>query len=401
MLALESIDGNEKVARSAQRLISTLLQYDNWGNRSGFTSYIEFLSPCNESDIFPECRRFWIGNNTKQNLKDRIRNFLALAGPNEIVVFHYYGEGNVLILGLYHEIINSSELLGWLDEVKATTICILDTCHAGSWIDDGSGGVLGPGRLVFAACRSNEKAAVTRPDDPYSVFTGLKDADYRNGTIGPLGIIGGLIVAEDSNKDGWINFMEDFAFANASVSLRTSGLVNPVSYNGLPNQYDPPFVLKPPKPPVANFSSPRIAWVNETTLFNASSSFSSNGNITSYTWNFGDDNVTSITEPVINHTYTRVGNYTVTLNVTDNFGMWNSSSTQITITYKTDINKDKSVNILDITIVATAFNSNGPDVPNPGDPPAENWNATADLNNDKWVNIIDITMVAVDFGKTT
>jgi PKD repeat protein len=233
----------------------------------------------------------------------------------------------------------------------------------------------------------------------YSEFTGLKEVKYYNNTMLPLGVIGGLVAAEDLNKDGWISFMEDFNFANTSVPQHMKGLQNPVAYNGL--DFDPPFVLRP-QSPTANFTyRPQIPWINETTLFNASSSFSPNGNITSYTWNFGDDNVTSITEPVINHTYTRVGNYTVTLNVTDNFGMWNSSSTQITITYKTDINKDKSVNILDITIVATAFNSNGPDVPNPGDPPAENWNATADLNNDKWVNIIDITMVAVDFGKTT
>jgi len=57
-----------------------------------------------------------------------------------------------------------------------------------------------------------------------------------------------------------------------------------------------------------------------------------------------------------------------------------------------DLNKDRTVNILDISIVAVAFGST------PEDP---NWNIIADLNNDEIINILDISTIAMDYGKTT
>ena len=57
----------------------------------------------------------------------------------------------------------------------------------------------------------------------------------------------------------------------------------------------------------------------------------------------------------------------------------------------TDLNKDGTVNIVDISIVARAFGSKL------GDP---NWNAIADIDKNGWVNIVDITVVARDYGKT-
>jgi hypothetical protein len=56
-----------------------------------------------------------------------------------------------------------------------------------------------------------------------------------------------------------------------------------------------------------------------------------------------------------------------------------------------DLNKDGIVNILDITIVAVAFNSK------PGN---SNWNPTADLDGNSIVNIIDIAIVAEQYGRT-
>jgi hypothetical protein len=60
-------------------------------------------------------------------------------------------------------------------------------------------------------------------------------------------------------------------------------------------------------------------------------------------------------------------------------------------TLETDLNKDGTVNILDIFIVAQAFGATLGD---------ENWKAIADLNNDGTVNILDIFAVAWDFGKS-
>ena len=57
----------------------------------------------------------------------------------------------------------------------------------------------------------------------------------------------------------------------------------------------------------------------------------------------------------------------------------------------TDLNKDGTVNIQDIFIVAKAFQTK------PGD---ENWDPRADLDGNDLVNIIDLYEVAKDYGKT-
>jgi hypothetical protein len=69
--------------------------------------------------------------------------------------------------------------------------------------------------------------------------------------------------------------------------------------------------------PVANFTySPIPAVANVSVTFDASSSYDpDNGTIVDYNWDFGDGNVTSVSDPVINHTYTEIKNFTVTLTV--------------------------------------------------------------------------------------
>src|SRR5262249_52329932 len=68
-------------------------------------------------------------------------------------------------------------------------------------------------------------------------------------------------------------------------------------------------------PPDASFS---FACNLLTCSFDGSSSFDSDGNIVSYSWNFGDGNTAS--GRTISHTYATGGYRTVTLTVTDNDG---------------------------------------------------------------------------------
>jgi len=75
-------------------------------------------------------------------------------------------------------------------------------------------------------------------------------------------------------------------------------------------------------------------------------------------------------------------------------------ATQLRIYMETDLNKDGKVNIQDLFIVAKAFGSHGPDIPNPGDLASEKWNPVADVTKDGWVNIRDLYEVAKDYGKT-
>lgn len=143
--------------------------------------------------------------------------------------------------------------------------------------------------------------------------------------------------------------------------------------------------------PIALFEySPETPTAAQLITFNASASYSPKGNITSYEWDFGDGNITKVTEPIINHTYVLPGKYKVTLNVTTDINLWNTTAKIIAVHYITDLNKDGTVNILDISIVARAFGTKL------GDP---KWEATSDLDKNGVVNIIDISMVARDFGK--
>jgi len=86
------------------------------------------------------------------------------------------------------------------------------------------------------------------------------------------------------------------------------------------------------KIPVASFTySPDNPVVNETITFNASSSYDPDANITNYTWDFGDGNITNTTEKIITHSYASAGTYIVNLTVTDNDGATNSTSKLIKV----------------------------------------------------------------------
>lgn len=57
-----------------------------------------------------------------------------------------------------------------------------------------------------------------------------------------------------------------------------------------------------------------------------------------------------------------------------------------------DVNKDKIVDIRDLTIIASAYGTTCED---------SGWNPDADLNNDGVINVLDIVLVFKDFGKSS
>jgi len=78
-------------------------------------------------------------------------------------------------------------------------------------------------------------------------------------------------------------------------------------------------------PPSADFThSPIFPYTRETITFNASASYDPDGFIFSYTWDFGDENITTVSTPIIIHYYNASGNYYVNLTVRDNLGLNNS-----------------------------------------------------------------------------
>ena len=81
--------------------------------------------------------------------------------------------------------------------------------------------------------------------------------------------------------------------------------------------------------PVPTFTySPSLPVPNQIVTFNASGSYDPDGTIVSYSWDFGDSNITVVTESTTTHVYGAAGFYTVTLNVTDNDGLTTTSAPQ-------------------------------------------------------------------------
>ena len=71
-------------------------------------------------------------------------------------------------------------------------------------------------------------------------------------------------------------------------------------------------------PPVAAFTyTPSAPILGDVVVFDASASTPDGGTIVSYTWDFGDGTGKSVPSSSVEHNYTAVGNYNVTLTVTD------------------------------------------------------------------------------------
>jgi hypothetical protein len=79
--------------------------------------------------------------------------------------------------------------------------------------------------------------------------------------------------------------------------------------------------------PEASFSySPLNPEISEVVTFDASSSSDPDGTVVSYFWDFGDGNTENSLSATVIHSYTVKGTYTVTLTVTDNDGLTDTTS---------------------------------------------------------------------------
>ncbi len=84
--------------------------------------------------------------------------------------------------------------------------------------------------------------------------------------------------------------------------------------------------------PVASFTySPGNPVVDEEITFDASSSYDPDGEIVSYEWDFGDGSSAESENEAVTHAYNELGEYTVTLTVTDNYGLTDSTQNNIII----------------------------------------------------------------------
>jgi serine protease len=91
----------------------------------------------------------------------------------------------------------------------------------------------------------------------------------------------------------------------------------------------------PNQAPTASFSAnPQTGEAPLQVTFNGSESSDPDGTIASYSWDFGDGQTGTVTNP--NHIYTEEGNYQVTLTVTDNDGATGEVTQEIVVTPSTN-----------------------------------------------------------------
>ena len=150
--------------------------------------------------------------------------------------------------------------------------------------------------------------------------------------------------------------------------------------------------------------------VNETVTFDATNSkLGWNGThwtpIVSYTWDFGDDNITTVSTPTIIHTYKINQTYTVSLNVTDTQGLsdltWKTINVTIGLEY--DFNGNGEVDIFDVRRVAKAYGSAAVDDPETPWDETEYWDPVVDVapeGGDDKIDIFDVRKVAKHYGET-
>ncbi len=86
----------------------------------------------------------------------------------------------------------------------------------------------------------------------------------------------------------------------------------------------------PNTPPVADANGPYSALAGETITFDGSGSFDLDGTIVSYDWDFGDGSTGTGVAPT--HAYTEAGMFTVTLTVTDDGDLTDTTTATAIIT---------------------------------------------------------------------
>lgn len=246
------------------------------------------------------------------------------------------------------------------------------------------------------------------PTPPQAAFTYYPVTSYVNMSI--------TFDASSSTAEGYnvtiANYQWDFGDGSPkvnttnSVTIHTFAVVGnyPVTLNvtdsqGLWCTASKLITILPPTGPTADFRwSPATPTPNHGATFDASlTQLGWNGTahppIINYVWDFGDSNVTSGYYPIIVHTYAALGNYTVTLNVTDASGFNSTVTHTATVRQNTllgDINGDGVVDIYDAILLSNAFNTT---------PSSPKWNPNADLNGDGAVDIYDAIIMANHFGQ--
>lgn len=165
---------------------------------------------------------------------------------------------------------------------------------------------------------------------PQATFTYSPAAPYSGGTTyfdasGSFSYNGTITNYKWTWDDGTQSSTTSPYITHVFMSQRTFLVtLNVTDSQGLWCTSQKPIYVSGPTPPVASFTfSPSPTWIGASTTFDGSSStpgWNGTGHppIVNYAWNFGDGTpVVNEPDPITNHQFTALGNFTTTLTVTD------------------------------------------------------------------------------------
>ena len=168
-------------------------------------------------------------------------------------------------------------------------------------------------------------------------------------------------------------------------------------------------------PPIARFSSASKACRGDSLKFKDSSTYTGTDSITTWAWNFGDGNTSSLQNPI--HQYFHGGIFTTTLVVTTLSGGKDTATSSISIdstcVWPGDINYDKVVDVHDILPIGVEYGTTGYPRPNASikwvGQPSKDWGDTifygvdykhGDCNGDSIINGSDTTAILANYSLT-
>jgi parallel beta-helix repeat protein len=160
-----------------------------------------------------------------------------------------------------------------------------------------------------------------------------------------------------SSKDGSISTASNFSSTELSIGTHTIYFQVKDMGNEWSKQVTSTLVIEKNsssgdptnQAPTAEITGSYQGETNKALTFDGSGSSDNDGSVTAYLWDFGDEMLGTGISPT--HTYTTPGTYTVTLQVTDDDGATNTTSTSVTVVQSTSHGDNLgSISVFDIEI---------------------------------------------------
>jgi PKD repeat protein len=185
---------------------------------------------------------------------------------------------------------------------------------------------------------------------------------FANPTSGNAPLTVSFDASSSSDSDGTIvSYQWNFGDGSTGSNVRTSHTYSSKGTytanltiqdnDGASSTANATITVNDNKPPVARINAnPTSGKAPLTVTFDASGSYDPDGNITSYSWDFGDGSQGSGTQ--ISHTYSAARTYAVTLTVRDNQGAHGDTTATIDVTEKKETDKEYLMAALSARIMA-------------------------------------------------